>query len=75
MFSNVITVETYTHGVSSIDAIDLRNLENVRRGQYYGVAATWTPHQKRMLDTYLLYRSTRTLLHEEERRLRPTENH
>jgi len=71
VFQNVIPVEAYTHEAAMIDAIGLENLKNVRCGEYYGIAATWTPHQKRMLGTYLLYHAMCIFLHEGERQLRP----
>lgn len=71
VFQNVIPAEAYTREASMIDAIDIRNLENARRGDYYGVAATWTSHHKRMLGTYLLYRAMCIFIHEGERQLRP----
>lgn len=71
VFQNVMPVEAYTREASMIDAIELRNLENARRGDYYGVAATWTLRHKRMLGTYLLYRAMCIFIHEGERQLRP----
>lgn len=71
VFQNVIPVEAYTREAAMIDAIELRNLKNERCGDYYGIAATWTSHQKKMLGTYLLYRAMCIFIHEGERQLRP----
>ena len=71
VFQNVIPVEAYTREAAMIDSIELRNLKNERCGEYYGVAATWTSHQKKMLGTYLLYRAMCIFIHEGERQLRP----
>ena len=54
-----------------LDAIELQNLKNERHGDYYGIAATWTSHQKKMFGTYLLFRAMSIFIHEGERQLRP----
>ncbi|PSN46708.1 hypothetical protein C0J52_14441 [Blattella germanica] len=71
IFQNVIPVEAYTREAAMIDAICLKNLKNARCGEYYGIASTWTSHQKRMLGTFLLYRAMLIFLQEGERQLRP----
>ncbi|XP_069678427.1 uncharacterized protein [Periplaneta americana] len=71
VFQNVIPVEAYTREAAMIDAIGLHNLKNMKSGEYYGVAATWTSHQKKMLGTFLLYRAMCIFFYEGERQLRP----
>ena len=71
IYQNVIPVEAYTREAAIIDALGLTNLKNAKCGDYYGVASTWTSHQKRMLGTFLLYRAMLIFLQEGERQLRP----
>lgn len=71
IFQNVIPVEAYTREAAIISAIKLENLKNVKIGDFYGIAATWTQRQKRLLGVYLLYRAMYIFLNEGERQLRP----
>ncbi|KAJ9591802.1 hypothetical protein L9F63_001619 [Diploptera punctata] len=73
IYQNVIPVEAYTREAAMIDALGLRNIQNVRCGEYYGIASTWTSHEKRLLGTFLLYRAMLIFLQEGERQLRPVD--
>ncbi|XP_048509746.1 uncharacterized protein LOC105692894 isoform X6 [Athalia rosae] len=71
LFQNAIPVEAYTREAAMIDALGLDRLKNSKSGDYYGVAATWSRHQKRMLGVYLLYKAMNILMQEGERQLSP----
>lgn len=71
IFQNVIPVEAYTREAAVISAIKLQNLRNVKSGDFYGVADTWSQKEKRLLGVYLLYRAMLIFLNEGERQLRP----
>ncbi|CAG0893423.1 unnamed protein product [Darwinula stevensoni] len=71
IFLSVIPAEAYTREAAMIDAIGLKNLTNIRRGDYYGISSTWDPCQRRRVGTFLLLKAMRILLHEGERQLWP----
>ncbi|XP_063241826.1 ankyrin repeat and LEM domain-containing protein 1-like isoform X2 [Bacillus rossius redtenbacheri] len=73
IFQTVIPAEAFTREAAMIDAIGLRNLRNCKRGEYYGVASTWTKTQQQQLGSYLLYRALQMFLIEGERQVRPDE--
>ncbi|KAK6320677.1 hypothetical protein J4Q44_G00097840 [Coregonus suidteri] len=70
-FQNVIPVEAYTREACMVDAIGLKMLTNLKRGDYYGVVSTWQVKRKRELGVHLLYRAMQIFLAEGERQLRP----
>ncbi|EFO24234.2 hypothetical protein LOAG_04249 [Loa loa] len=55
VFQNTIPTEAFTREAAMIDAIGLRNLTNVRRGDYYGPAKNWTTKEKTVYGSYLLF--------------------
>ncbi|VDM07747.1 unnamed protein product [Wuchereria bancrofti] len=55
IFQNTIPTEAFTREAAMIDAIGLRNLTNVRRGDYYGPAKNWTTKEKTIYGSYLLF--------------------
>ncbi|VDP19090.1 unnamed protein product, partial [Onchocerca flexuosa] len=55
VFQNTIPTEAFTREAAMIDAIGLRNLTNVRRGDYYGLAKNWTTKEKTIYGSYLLF--------------------
>ncbi|XP_046753354.1 uncharacterized protein LOC124416390 [Diprion similis] len=71
LFQNTIPVEAYTREAAMIDALGLDRLKNSKSGEYYGVAATWSHHQKRSFGVYLLYKAMQILMNEGERQLCP----
>lgn len=73
VFNNSIGVEGLTREAAMIDAIGLDNLSNVRPGDYYGPAASWSAEQKLLLGTFLLYRAFKIFLQEGERQIRPVD--
>ncbi|MBN3303008.1 ANKL1 protein, partial [Amia calva] len=72
-FQNVIPVEAYTREACMVDAMGLKMLTNKKRGDYYGVVATWPMKQRRELGVHLLYRAMLIFLAEGERQLRPAD--
>lgn len=73
IFQNVIPVEAYTREAAMIEVIGLKNLKNVKPGNYYGVVSTWPLKQKKLLGVYLLYKAMLIFLSEGERQLRPAD--
>ncbi|KAG9350718.1 hypothetical protein JZ751_024607 [Albula glossodonta] len=72
-FQNVIPVEAYTREACMVDAIGLKMLTNQKRGDYYGIVATWPLKRRRELGIHLLYRAMQIFLAEGERQLRPAD--
>lgn len=71
LFQNTIPVEAYTREAAMIEALGLDRLKNLKSGEYYGIASTWSNHQKRTLGVYLLYKAMHILINEGERQLSP----
>ena len=63
--------EALTREAAMIDALGLRNLTNVRRGDYYGPAQRWPVERRRSLGVALLHRAWRIYGAEGETQLRP----
>ncbi|XP_078054865.1 uncharacterized protein LOC144479709 [Mustelus asterias] len=72
-FQNVIPVEAYTREACMVDALGLQMLTNKKRGDYYGVAATWPMKRRRRLGVHMLRRALQIFLAEGERQLRPAD--
>lgn len=64
-------MEAYTREAAMIDAIGLSHLKNIKNGEYYGVAATWSKKNKIKFGLYLLYKAMLIFLSEGERQIRP----
>jgi hypothetical protein len=73
IFQNVIPVEAYTREAAMIEVIGLKNLKNIKPGNYYGSVTTWSLKEKKLLGVYLLYRAMLIFLSEGERQLRPAD--
>lgn len=73
VFQNIIPVEAYTREAAMINALNIKNVENIKTGDFYGIAATWPHKQRRMLGVYLLYKAMMIFLNEGERQLCPTD--
>nr|CAH7734612.1 unnamed protein product [Callosobruchus chinensis] len=71
IFQNTIPVEAYTREAAMISALKLENLTNMKAGEFYGTASTWTQKQKRLLGVFLLYKAKDIFLSEGERQLYP----
>ncbi|XP_051930445.1 ankyrin repeat and LEM domain-containing protein 1 isoform X1 [Hippocampus zosterae] len=72
-FQNVIPVEAYTREACMVEAIGLKMLTNLKRGDFYGVVSNWQLKKKRELGVHLLYRAMQIFLAEGERQLRPAD--
>ncbi|CAH1965412.1 unnamed protein product [Acanthoscelides obtectus] len=71
IFQNTIPVEAYTREAAMISALKLENLTNMKAGEFYGTASTWTQKQKKLLGVLLLYKAKDIFLSEGERQLYP----
>lgn len=71
IYQNTIPAEAYTREAAIISALDIKNLSNVKIGDFYGVCATWNQKQKKKLGVYLLYKALLIFLNEGERQLHP----
>lgn len=70
-FNNILPVEAYTREAAIIEAIGLENLTNLKKGEYYGVAKSFSMRQKRQLGIALISRALRIFLAEGESQLLP----
>ncbi len=71
IFHNVLPVDALTREAAIIDAIGLNNLTNLKRGDYYGLAATWKMRMRKNLGIALLYKALHVYLAEGESQLMP----
>jgi ankyrin repeat and LEM domain-containing protein 1 len=71
IFNNIIPVEAYTREAAIIEAIDMVNLTNLKKGDYYGAARLFSMRQKRQLGIGLLHRAMNIYLAEGESQLMP----
>ncbi|KAH9508573.1 Ankyrin repeat and LEM domain-containing protein 1, partial [Bulinus truncatus] len=61
-FHSTIPAEAYTREACMIEAIGLKNLTNMKRGDFYGVASTWTHTQKKQMGVFLLKKALQIFL-------------
>lgn len=71
IFNNIIPCEAYTREAAIIEAIDMTNLTNLKKGDYYGAARLFSMRQKRQLGIALLHRAMNIYLAEGESQLMP----
>ncbi|XP_060522645.1 ankyrin repeat and LEM domain-containing protein 1-like [Cylas formicarius] len=71
VYLNTIPVEAYTREAAMISALTINSLTNIKAGEFYGIPATWSQKQKKMLGVYLLYKAMMIFLNEGERQLCP----
>ncbi|XP_002732936.1 uncharacterized protein LOC100377070 [Saccoglossus kowalevskii] len=72
-FQSVIPVEAYTREACMVDCIGLSRLTNAKKGDYYGIAATWSASKKRQMGVFLLHKAFKIFLVEGERQIRPAD--
>ncbi|XP_035666475.1 uncharacterized protein LOC118409514 [Branchiostoma floridae] len=72
-YQSVIPVEAYTREACMVEAFGLSRLTNKKKGDYYGVAATWRARKKRLMGVYLLKKAMQIFLSEGERQIRPAD--
>lgn len=71
IFHNVLPVDAMTREAAIIDAIGLHNLTNLKKGDYYGLPATWKMRTKKNLGIGLLHKALHVYLAEGESQLMP----
>ncbi|NXP47394.1 ANKL1 protein, partial [Heliornis fulica] len=70
-FQNTVPAEAYTREGCLVEALGLPTITNQRKGNCYGVAASWAAERRRRLGVHMLHRAMRIFLAEGERQLRP----
>ncbi|KAH8321219.1 hypothetical protein KR059_003196 [Drosophila kikkawai] len=73
VFHNIMPIDAYTREASIIDAMGLAHLTNLKRGDYYGPAQSWTMKQKKQLGIALLFKAMHIYLAEGESQLSPSD--
>ncbi|KAM6107248.1 ankyrin repeat and LEM domain-containing protein 1 [Pterocles gutturalis] len=72
-FQNSVPAEAYTREGCLVEALGLQTLTNQRKGNCYGVAASWPAERRRRLGVHMLHRAMSIFLAEGERQLRPAD--
>ncbi|NWU73095.1 ANKL1 protein, partial [Pterocles burchelli] len=72
-FQNSVPAEAYTREGCLVEALGLQTLTNQRKGNLYGVAASWPAERRRRLGVHMLHRAMSIFLAEGERQLRPAD--
>ena len=54
-----------------VSFLGLFRLTNVKKGDYYGIAATWSAKKKRQMGAYLLKKAFNIFINEGEHQIRP----
>ncbi|CAF0740772.1 unnamed protein product [Brachionus calyciflorus] len=70
-FQSVIPSEAYTREAAMMDSIGLKQLTNMKKGNYYGEAKEWNQKKKNQLGVVLLKRACAIFLAEGERQITP----
>ncbi|XP_050740916.1 uncharacterized protein LOC108033658 isoform X2 [Drosophila biarmipes] len=73
VFHNILPIDAYTREAAIIDALGLTHLTNLKRGDYYGPAQSWTMKQKKQLGIALLLKAMHIYLAEGESQLSPSD--
>ncbi|XP_075031192.1 ankyrin repeat and LEM domain-containing protein 1 [Calonectris borealis] len=72
-FQSTVPAEAYTREGCLVEALGLQTITNQRKGNCYGVAASWPAARRRRLGVHMLHRAMRIFLAEGERQLRPAD--
>ncbi|XP_042650652.1 ankyrin repeat and LEM domain-containing protein 1 [Tyto alba] len=72
-FQGSVPAEAYTREGCLVEALGLQTITNQRKGNCYGVAASWPAERRRRLGVHMLHRAMRIFLAEGERQLRPAD--
>ncbi|XP_068775694.1 ankyrin repeat and LEM domain-containing protein 1 [Struthio camelus] len=72
-FQSAVPAEAYTREACLVEAIGLRMLTNQKKGNCYGMAASWPAGRRRRLGVHMLHRAMQIFLAEGERQLRPAD--
>ncbi|XP_062569832.1 uncharacterized protein LOC134231892, partial [Saccostrea cucullata] len=70
-FQSVIPVEAYTREACMVDAIGLPRLTNIKRGDVYGPATSWSIKNRQRFGVFLLRKALQIFLGEGERQISP----
>ncbi|ALC38782.1 CG8679 [Drosophila busckii] len=73
VFHNILPTDAYTREAAIIDALGLKHLTNLKRGDYYGPAQIWTMKMKKQLGIALLNKAMHIYLAEGESQLSPSD--
>lgn len=73
VFHNITPCEAFTREAAIIDALGVVNLTNIKRGDYYGIAKSWTMRDRKKLGVLLLYKAMQVFVVEGESQLRPND--
>lgn len=71
VFHNITPIEAYTKEAAMIDALGIQHLTNVKRGDYYGIAQTWTMRLKKQMGIGLLFKAMQMYIAEGESQISP----
>ncbi|NXX62939.1 ANKL1 protein, partial [Scopus umbretta] len=74
-FQSTVPAEAYTREGCLVEALGLQTITNQRKGNCYGVAASWPAERRQRLGVHMLHRAMRIFLAEGERQLRPADIH
>ncbi|NXK15112.1 ANKL1 protein, partial [Herpetotheres cachinnans] len=72
-FQSTLPAEAYTRESCLVEALGLQTITNQRKGNCYGVVASWPAERRRRLGVHMLHRVMRIFLAEGERQLRPAD--
>ncbi|XP_059687606.1 ankyrin repeat and LEM domain-containing protein 1 [Gavia stellata] len=72
-FQSTVPAEAYTREGCLVEALGLQTITNQRKGNCYGVAASWPAERRRRLGVHMLHRAMRIFLAEGERQLWPAD--
>ena len=73
LFLNLKAVRFHQNYLILLTYLGLKNLTNVKPGDYYGPAKEWDKEDQLKLGTFLLYRAFKIFLQEGERQIRPVD--
>ncbi|XP_059173818.1 uncharacterized protein LOC131954254 [Physella acuta] len=68
-FQSVIPVEAYTREACMLEAIGIHKVTNIRKGDFYGAATSWSAQQRRKMGVYLFQKALQIFLAEGERQI------
>lgn len=71
IFHNILPAEAFTREAAIIECLGVNNLTNLKRGEYYGQALSYTMRQRRQLGLFLLHKAMKIFIQEGESQLRP----
>ncbi|NXC77858.1 ANKL1 protein, partial [Anhinga anhinga] len=72
-FQSTVPAEAYTRESCLVEALGLQTLTNQRKGNCYGVVASWPEERRQRLGVHMLHRAMLIFLAEGERQLRPAD--